>query len=1044
MSAIANAGIGIWLTSGSGTLIGGAAAGEGNQISGNASHGIAISQAAGSRIHGNLIGTDASGTGPLGNGQNGVNVDSSGHTVGGAGAGQGNVIAFNGISGVGVGFGNGNALRANSIHSNLRMGIDLYPFAGPTANDDGDEDAGGNDLQNSPILTRAVLTPTNVLVRGTFNSRPNIDYVLDFYAKPTCDSSGLGQGRSWLGATRVTTDVAGNALFNASVGAVPGASVLAATATDANGSTSEFSWCLPINTNGIADLVLTRTVSAGSVLAGQPITYVLTVSNAGPHSADNVWLSLWLTASGLTGCSAEVSQGTVGPDGDSWYASLGPIAVGGSATLRLTVIPTDIQTILDYGTVLLDQYDPEPGNNSTSGSVTSAPGPGVLEFSAARFVARESGGVAAISVTRRGGDAGPVSVDYATSDLTAVGGLDYIAAAGTLVFASGEVAKTFTVLIQDDALPECNKELLLTLLHPAGGAVVLGQTSATLAIVDDEVGPRRSLELVSVDTNSPPRAGNGHSSEGVASSSGEFVAFSSLARNLSASGGSAFVQNVFVRDRVHHTTRLISASTNGTGGASGSSSPRISGDGRFVAFASRAPDLVAGDVNDGTDIFLRDVLLETTRLVSVNRAGSGSANAPSYEPEMTPDGRFVVFESPATDLASNDSNGAKHDIYLRDMTQPAAELISLNSAGTGSGDGDSFQPAVSADGRYVVFQSFASNLAGTGGGWPQIYLRDRAAGSNILCSVESNHAGGGNGYSSGAALSAQGQVVAFQSDATDMVAGDTNDTRDVFIFDARSREVGLVSMNASGSGSGNGGSYSPVLSADGRYVAFFSYATDLVAGLLPGSTGQVFVRDLLAGTTALVSVNCDGTGGGNADSEFPSISADGRFVAFRSSASDLVSGEFPPSSANVYRRDLVSGSTVLVSRSQDGSGGGGSYSLRASVSPDGGTVTFDSLAPDLVSNDGNGEGDVFVWQAASAGAPDINAVISLRRIAGGALTVAVAGRPGGAYRLQRTTSLATSGLWSSLVTTNAPADGRFEFLDPAPPPSSAFYRVLRQ
>ncbi|HTD65961.1 MAG TPA: hypothetical protein VK846_05455 [Candidatus Limnocylindria bacterium] len=261
MNAIGNY-YGVVLAAAADTLIGGAGAGEGNQISGNIG-GVQIPccNSTDTRLQGNLIGTDATGSGPLGNSSHGLSIFSARNTVGGANPGEGNVIAFNGGLGVAVGPASGISIRGNSIHSNGGLGIDIFGNQGVTFNDPGDGDHDGNDLQNFPVLTAAFRTLTNVVVAGTLNSHSNKLYRLDFYGNTVCDPRGFGEGKTWLGATNVMTDGSGNVAFvNYFSGAV-NASFVTATATDTNGSTSEFSLCVQVNTNGIADLVLTRSIS---------------------------------------------------------------------------------------------------------------------------------------------------------------------------------------------------------------------------------------------------------------------------------------------------------------------------------------------------------------------------------------------------------------------------------------------------------------------------------------------------------------------------------------------------------------------------------------------------------------------------------------------------------------------------------------------------------------------------------------------------------------------------------------------------------------
>jgi Tol biopolymer transport system component len=403
-------------------------------------------------------------------------------------------------------------------------------------------------------------------------------------------------------------------------------------------------------------------------------------------------------------------------------------------------------------------------------------------------------------------------------------------------------------------------------------------------------------------------SGNDNSGSPVLSADGRFVAFASSATDLVPThilGGRG--PNVFVRDLQTGTTTLASVNLAGTdGGNGGSVAPVISADGRFVAFESFASDLVANDTNGTDDVFVQDLLMGTTTLVSVNRAGTGSGNNRSGTPLLSATGRFVAFVSEASDLVPNDGNGT-WDVFVRDVQIGTTTLVSVNQGGTDSGNRASGNDTVrrdfklSPDGRFVVFASLASDLVATDtNGVDDVFIRDLQAGTTVLVSVNGAGTNSGNRLSVLPSVSADGRFVAFQSNASDLVANDTNGTADVFVRDLQTGTTTLVSVNRTGTNSGNHLSFlmpSPLfssISTDGRFVAFMSQSSDLVmtdtnAGFptLDGQ-GDVFVRDLQTGTTTLVSVNREGTDSGNVGSEWLSLSADGRFVAFQSSASDLV------------------------------------------------------------------------------------------------------------------------------------------------------------
>jgi len=246
-NAIPNASRGMFVSTNN-TIIGGTAAGAGNLISGNFD-GIDIANSStGNLIRGNFIGTKADGVSPLGNGGSGVGIftGSSNNSVGGTAAAAGNRIAFN-TRGVVVDSGTGNAILANSIFSNVGVGIDLTPVAGVTANDNCDTDTGPNNLQNFPVLTSAMAGAVNTTIQGTLNSTPSTTFRIEFFANASCDNCGNGEGQTFLCFTNATTDVSCNANFSFSVpnASVTG-SIITATATDPNNNTSEFSACRPL------------------------------------------------------------------------------------------------------------------------------------------------------------------------------------------------------------------------------------------------------------------------------------------------------------------------------------------------------------------------------------------------------------------------------------------------------------------------------------------------------------------------------------------------------------------------------------------------------------------------------------------------------------------------------------------------------------------------------------------------------------------------------------------------------------------------------
>jgi Tol biopolymer transport system component len=236
-------------------------------------------------------------------------------------------------------------------------------------------------------------------------------------------------------------------------------------------------------------------------------------------------------------------------------------------------------------------------------------------------------------------------------------------------------------------------------------------------------------------------------------------------------------------------------------------------------------------------------------------------------------------------------------------------FLTVLTAGA-QGISNSANPTLSADGRYAAFDSSATNLvSGDTNGMRDIFVRDRAAGATYLVSKNSTGAQG-NSNSYKPSISADGRYVAFDSSATNLVSGDTNGKSDVFVRDRAAGVTYLVSKNSTGA-QGNGYSNIASISADGRYVAFVSAATNLVSGDINGMT-DIFVRDRAAGAIYLVSKNSSGVLG-NGDSYGPSFSSDGRYMTFDSVATNLVSGD-TNGARDIFMRDRAAGATYLVSK----------------------------------------------------------------------------------------------------------------------------------
>ena len=399
-------------------------------------------------------------------------------------------------------------------------------------------------------------------------------------------------------------------------------------------------------------------------------------------------------------------------------------------------------------------------------------------------------------------------------------------------------------------------------------------------------------------------------------------------------------------------TQRVSLSSSGVEGQSFSYTPSVTATGRYVAFTSRSP-LDIGDFNQATDIYVRDRETRTTARASLASAGQ-QGNDDSGSASISAEGRYVAFDSLATNFAV-DTNGNR-DVFVRDLQSMTTQRVSVSSSGA-EGNGFSTSPSISGDGRYVAYWSYASNLVpGDTNASVDIFVRDRQAGSTTRVSVDSSGAQA-DGDSLYASISADGRYVAFESTATNLVPGDTNAIADLFLHDRQTRVTSRLSTDDSGV-QGNGDSMNPAISADGRQVAFVSWSTQLV----PGDTNarmDIFVRDLVAGTISRVSIDSEGVQG-NGNSLSPAISGDGRYVAFVSYSTNLVPGDTNGTQqADAFLRDRVKGTTTRLNLGPSAIQDNGDVDSLA-ITADGGFVVFDSDGTNLVPGDTNGRTDVFI------------------------------------------------------------------------------------
>lgn len=431
------------------------------------------------------------------------------------------------------------------------------------------------------------------------------------------------------------------------------------------------------------------------------------------------------------------------------------------------------------------------------------------------------------------------------------------------------------------------------------------------------------------------------------------------------------------------TTKLISVSSASSTTASNGScaTPSISGNGRYVVFSSIATDLVTNDTNNCSDIFVRDLVNSTTTRISVSDSGV-QGNGDSIHPVISADGKYIAYESTATNIVSGGLIGYSH-VYLYNVSTGKTARVSVSSSGT-VGNGSSFYPSISADGRYVAFQSDATNLVtGDTNFRTDVFVRDCTGGTTERDSVTSSGGQVTTGDSSRPFISYSGRYVVFQSNANTLVTGDTNLYSDIFLRDRTLGTTERVSLTYQGTQATGGDSVNPSVSADGRYVAFASGATNLIANDLNANV-KIFVRDRQSATTNVESVATGGTVGVNGTSANPMMSADGAYVAFQSGAINLVANDNNGCIDAFIHALPTTGATEMVSVSTAGVVGSSGNSTNVAASTNGRYVAFVSSATglDTVSNISTAVPEIYLRDRGVGSANNIKVAITSPAISG--------------------------------------------------------------
>jgi hypothetical protein len=534
------------------------------------------------------------------------------------------------------------------------------------------------------------------------------------------------------------------------------------------------------------------------------------------------------------------------------------------------------------------------------------------------------------------------------------------------------------------------------------------------------------------------------------SADGRFMVFDCVNGNLVPNDRN-HADDVFVRDMVAETTELISVpdptlTSHTPNGISGFYPGSVSADGRYVAFSSDADDLIPGDTNSQRNVFVRDLLLGTNVLVSADTNGV-AASGFSFEPAISGDGRYVAFSSYANNLIAGDAN-ITQDVFLRDLPMRTTRLVSASLDGIHPGNSNSFSPAISGDGRYVLFHSKASNLAAGsfGSGIENLFLRDVQQGTNYALTTATS----GTGVSA-AAMTPDGRFVVYAgilsgttvrlyvwdtlaaariytNAASPTAVSISPDGRRLAYLAGTPASLNVVDLSINSNWVASAGTFTshPGLrfSGDGRWLV---YATSAINATGDANTVQdVYLYDFQTGTNFLVSV------GGNDASDSPDISADGRFVVYRSAATNLVAGDIN-GLPDVFVNDRLSGETTLLSSSLSGATAN-NRSLMPVFSADGRTIIFQSWASDSVVNDFNQAADIvaftfFYADIAPGAAPGDGPVISWPFVSGLS------------YHVQFKNDLSEPS-WQEVGGTITVLGNRAYTTDPSPSSDQRFYRVV--
>lgn len=493
---------------------------------------------------------------------------------------------------------------------------------------------------------------------------------------------------------------------------------------------------------------------------------------------------------------------------------------------------------------------------------------------------------------------------------------------------------------------------------------------------------------------------------GSVSANGEYVAFASDADNLTPAAANGY-RNVFICNLNEGTNVLVSLNTNDAAATGNSSEPSISGDGRFVAFSSTAADILSG-LNFGTNnVFVWDLQECVTTLVSVSTNGA-PGNGNSYAPAISSDGRYVLFFSQAQNLAASTFAPNSVNLFLRDLQGDVTYALTATRTGAGV-----VSAAMTPDGHYIAFVSEIAGASIT-----NLYVWDSVAGAIIYTNTTASI--------SEVSISTNGQRLAYMTSGAPSA---------LYVADL------VQPTNDANVASGPYGSFPTKaglsFSADGNYLVFSTSIA--LSALATNKTNDVYLYNVTTRTNRLISRNIIGNGDGNGVSDSPVVSPDGRFIAYRSFANNIVPGA-SNSVPNIFLYDQDSGATTLLTASQYGLTSGDNRSANPFFSGDGQTLVFQSAAYDLVTNDFNRDGDVFEYNLFTAGMIPTFTVQVIPGNAAYPATLIWPAIPGKVYQVMFKNTLTDPG-WEPLSGNVTILGSTAYFTDPNPAAGQRFYWI---